>query len=71
MKLGIDRLDFECFTILRQTDVTGLQVQNRKGDCKLSPVLAQLISRDRCKLYPRHFRHQYRRPICQMDEWVN
>lgn len=24
--------DFECFTILRQTDVTGLQVQNRKGD---------------------------------------
>jgi isopenicillin N synthase-like dioxygenase len=25
--------DFECFTILRQTDVTGLQVQNRKGDC--------------------------------------
>jgi len=27
--------DFECFTILRQTDVTGLQVQNRKGNCKL------------------------------------
>lgn len=26
--------DFECFTILRQTDVTGLQVQNRKGDCE-------------------------------------
>ena len=30
-----DSSDFECFTILRQTDVTGLQVQNRRGDCKL------------------------------------
>lgn len=29
-----DVVDFECFTILRQTAVTGLQVQNRKGDCE-------------------------------------
>ena len=25
--------DFECFTILCQGDVPGLQVQNKKGDC--------------------------------------
>lgn len=66
-------LDWECFTILAQSGVSGLQVQNRKGQGKSPDVrsitnFADCTCRDRCPIHSQHICHQHRRPVCSLDK---